>query len=110
MPKCTILVVFSPNINAFFSFRENSRFFYGEVFRDEARAMRINGFPIRDGMSILSLIGLSILHSCSPSSFCVLTPFSEETVPLDAFDSFAVACLSDNFKRNTQANNLTYSL
>jgi hypothetical protein len=28
------------------SFRENSRFFYADVFKDEARALRVNGFPI----------------------------------------------------------------
>jgi hypothetical protein len=32
------------------SFRENSRFFYADVFKDEARALRVNGFPIHNGM------------------------------------------------------------
>jgi hypothetical protein len=32
------------------SFRENSRFFYADVFKDEARALRVNGFPIHDGI------------------------------------------------------------
>jgi hypothetical protein len=31
------------------SFRENSRFFYSDVFKDEARALRVNGFPIQHG-------------------------------------------------------------
>lgn len=52
------------------SFRENSRFFYADVFKDEARALRVNGFPIHD----------------------------EELLPTDELDSLAIKCLMQNFQ------------